>query len=79
MKRMKTVSKIKRPRRNSQITKLRKLRLAAGLTLREVATQAKVSIARLHALETNSKANVELNTVRKLARFYETTMEALFN
>ena len=76
---MKTVSKIKRPRRNGRITKLRKLRLAAGLTLREVATQAKVSIARLHALETNSKANVELNTVRKLARFYETTMEALFN
>ena len=76
---MKTVSKIKRPRRNGNVTKLRKLRLAAGLTLREVATHAKVSIARLHALETNSKANVELNTVRRLAKFYETTMEALFN
>lgn len=76
---MKTVSKIKKPKRNGHATKLRRLRLAAGLTLREVAVHAKVSVARLHALETNSKANVELNTVRRLAKFYETTMEALFD
>ncbi len=73
------MSKIKRSPRNGHTTKLRRLRLAAGLTLREVAAHAKVSIARLHVLETNGKANVELNTVRRLARFYETTMEALFD
>ena len=71
---MKTAQQLSR---NKHQTSLRRMRLSHGLKLADVAEQTGIDIPRLSMLETGVQ-NPSDEAARALAKFYGTTVDALF-
>ena len=72
----KTATQMERAQKRKQ-TMLRKMRLGFGLFVRDVATEVDIDPSHLSLLECG-KRTPSLDVAKRLAAFYETTVDELF-